>query len=229
MYVVNLTLQEIVFYRTPNLELLLGMRKTKEDADATKQAILDAAILLFSEHGVAKTSLEKIAKQANVTRGAVYWHFASKQEIFEALHDQLHSPFIQTIVDGLENITSNPIEQLQKVCTDILIDLEINEAKRKIATLFLLRCDYSGEFAESKARFNAKKAQKHASLSKYFSKAIEQGIFSKDTDSTILTIGLSAYLRGLAVEYLEDPSAFSMQRKAARLIQMYLGNLQCNK
>ena len=202
------------------------MRKTKEDADNTKQSILDAAVILFSEHGVAKTSLEKIAKAANVTRGAVYWHFANKQEIFEALHDQLHSPFIQMITDGLDADSSNAIAQLQEVCIELLIDLEQNETKKKIATLFLLRCDYSDEFAHSKDRYNEKKKQKHITLSRYFDKAIKQGILPADTDSMLLTIGISAYLRGIAVEYLEDPDAFSLQDNAAKLIGMFFERLQ---
>jgi AcrR family transcriptional regulator len=189
------------------------------------KAILDAAVKLFSEHGVAKTSLEKIAKAAGVTRGAVYWHFSSKQDIFEALHDQLHSPFIQMITDGLEAVSPNAIEQLQEVCTELLIDLEQNKMKKKIATLFLLRCDYSDEFAQSKERYNEKKKQKNVTLSRYFDKAIKQGVLPENTDSMLLTIGISAYLRGIAVEYLEDPDAFSMQDNAAKLIGMYFGNL----
>jgi hypothetical protein len=42
----------------------------------------------------------------------------------------------------------------------------------------------------------------------------------------LLSIGISAYLRGIAVEYLEDPDAFSMQENAAKLIGMYFGKLQ---
>ncbi|MFQ3249345.1 MAG: AcrR family transcriptional regulator [Glaciecola sp.] len=202
------------------------MRKTKEDADITKQSILDAAVVVFSEHGVAKSSLEKIAKTANVTRGAVYWHFASKQEIFEALHEQLHTPFIQVITDGVEAVSANAITQLKKVCTEVLIDLEKDEKKKEIATLFLLRCDYSGEFAQSKERFNERKKLKLITLSKYFDKAIEQGVLPKNTDSMLLAIGISAYLRGIAIEYLEDPDTFSMQDNAAKLISMYLGKLQ---
>jgi AcrR family transcriptional regulator len=205
---------------------LIVMRKTKEDADNTKQSILDAAVRLFSEHGVAKTSLQKIAQAANVTRGAVYWHFSSKQDIFEALHDQLHLPFIQMITDGLEAVSPNAIKQLQEVCTELLIDLEQDQTKKKIAILFLLRCDYSDEFAQSKDRYNEKKKQKHVTLSRYFDKAINQGVLPENTDSMLLTIGISAYLRGIAVEYLEDPAAFSMQENAAKLIGMYFGKLQ---
>ena len=202
------------------------VRKTKEDADITKQSILDAAVVLFSENGVATTSLEKIAKAANVTRGAVYWHFASKQEIFEALHDKLHTPFIQIITDGLDTGGDNAMAQLQYVCTELLIDLERDMTKRKIATLFLLRCDYSGELSRSKTRFNEKKKQKHLTLSRYFDKAIEQGVLPSSTDSKLLSIGVSAYLRGIAVEYLEDPDVFSLEQNAAQLIGMYFGSLK---
>jgi AcrR family transcriptional regulator len=224
--------QETIQTKTDSLlssifvEELIVMRKTKKEADNTKQSILDAAVRLFSEHGVAKTSLQKIAQAANVTRGAVYWHFSSKQDIFEALHDQLHLPFIQMITDGLEAVSPNAIVQLQEVCTKLLIDLEENETKKKIATLFLLRCDYSDEFAQSKDRYNVKKKQKHVTLSGYFDKAIKQGVLPENTDSMLLTIGISAYLRGIAVEYLEDPDAFSMQENAAKLIGMYFGKLQ---
>lgn len=202
------------------------MRKTKEEAELTRQAILNAAVVLFSEHGVANTSLEKIAKAAHVTRGAVYWHFANKQEIFEALHDQLHAPFIQVITDGLETVSANAIVKLEEVCTNVLIDLELNQTKRKVATLFLLRCDYSGEFAQSKERYIEKKKQKNLTLSKYFDKAIAQGILPVTTDSMLLTIGISAYLRGIAVEYLENPGAFSMQDNAASLIAFYFASMK---
>jgi TetR/AcrR family acrAB operon transcriptional repressor len=108
------------------------------------------------------------------------------------------------------------------VCSQLLIDLEQNETKRKVATLFLLRCDYSGEFANSKTKFNEKKKIKLLSLSKYFDKAIAQGILPKNTNSMLFSIGISAYLRGIAIEYLEQPETFSMQENAEKLISMYL-------
>ena len=107
------------------------MRRKKEDSEQTKQAILDAAIEVFGEYGVAKSSLEKIAQRAKVTRGAVYWHFENKQQIFDALHECLHTPFIQAIVDGLEQASIDPIGQLQRLCTALLVDLEQDEKKRK--------------------------------------------------------------------------------------------------
>ena len=60
-------------------------RKTKEEALLTRNAILDAAESVFQERGVSNTSLAEIATAAGVTRGAVYWHFANKIDLFDAM------------------------------------------------------------------------------------------------------------------------------------------------
>ena len=48
-------------------------RRTKEDAFATRNSLLDAAEQVFYEQGVARASLNEIAQRAGATRGAVYW------------------------------------------------------------------------------------------------------------------------------------------------------------
>ena len=58
------------------------MKKAKEDAMITRQSILDAAFKCFFENGFKSTSLDMIAKEASVTRGAVYWHFKDKSELY---------------------------------------------------------------------------------------------------------------------------------------------------
>ena len=63
------------------------MRRTKEDAELTRQAVLDAALQVMSRRGYAGTRLEDIARAAKVTRGAIYHHFPGKPELFAALVD----------------------------------------------------------------------------------------------------------------------------------------------
>ena len=62
-------------------------RRTKEDALATRDALLDAAERVFGRRGVARTSLAQIAEEAGLTRGAVYWHFKDKADLFTAMMD----------------------------------------------------------------------------------------------------------------------------------------------
>ena len=57
------------------------VRRTKEEAQETRNSILDAAERVFFEKGVSRTSLADIAQAAGVTRGAIYWHFAHKSDL----------------------------------------------------------------------------------------------------------------------------------------------------
>src|SRR3954470_16660398 len=64
------------------------VRRTKEEALATRHSILDAAELLFEKRGVSRTSLQDIAEAAGVTRGAIYWHFQGKEDLFTAMMER---------------------------------------------------------------------------------------------------------------------------------------------
>jgi len=84
-------------------------RKTKEEAAATRESVLMAALDLFSEKGFSRTTFSNIAKRIGMTRGAVYWHFDNKPALLAALMDHVHAlkesrvesqiPAIQTIED----------------------------------------------------------------------------------------------------------------------------------
>ena len=67
----------------PEMEAVRTRRE--EYAEATYQALLDSAAACFLEQGFAATSLDAVAKRARVTKGAIYHHFASKRDLFEAV------------------------------------------------------------------------------------------------------------------------------------------------
>lgn len=197
------------------------MRRTKEDAEQTKEAILDAAIEVFSERGVARATLDQIARAANVTRGAVYWHFSNKKDIFDALFERLHSPFLQIILDDLENTDPNPIEQLETLCVKVLIDLENDIKTRQTLTLFMLKCDYSGELADYNKRYQEPKLDKLNAFSQYFRRAQELKQIPSNVDPMLLTKALNCYMRGVLCEYLETPELFSITHDARALMRLY--------
>ena len=60
-------------------------RKTKAEAEKTRQSILRAALDLFVEKGYERTTFEDVAARIRLTKGAVYWHFKNKSELFAAL------------------------------------------------------------------------------------------------------------------------------------------------
>ncbi len=68
-----------------------GRPRRLEYAASTRQALVDAAVELFSGRGYAGTSLDAVAGRARVTKGALYHHFSGKQALFEAAFDQVET------------------------------------------------------------------------------------------------------------------------------------------
>lgn len=60
-------------------------RRTKAEAEQTRQRILKAALDLFVEKGYERTTFEDVAERIALTKGAVYWHFKSKPDLFTEL------------------------------------------------------------------------------------------------------------------------------------------------
>jgi AcrR family transcriptional regulator len=71
---------------------------------ATRAALLEAATALFARRGFAKTALEDVAAAAQVTRGAVYHHFANKRDLFEAVIDALESEAKQQVTAATASV-----------------------------------------------------------------------------------------------------------------------------
>lgn len=86
-------------------------RRTKQDAQATREALLDAAERVFELRGVSHTSLAHIAEAAGLTRGAVYWHFKDKAALFNAMMERVTLP-LEKELEGLAQCTGDPIDAL---------------------------------------------------------------------------------------------------------------------
>jgi AcrR family transcriptional regulator len=90
---------------------------------ATRAALLEQATALFAECGYTGTSLEDVASASQVTRGAVYHHFASKQALFESVLDEQETNAIQWILaaasgSGPQEATTRALDALLTQCCD---------------------------------------------------------------------------------------------------------------
>ena len=110
------------------------MTPTKaEQADATRTALSAAARQLFTERGYAATSTTEIVERAGVTRGALYHHFAAKDELFRAVFEQLEGEVTGHVAQ--EALTSaDPLEQLRRG-TRAYLDACIDPAVQRVVLL----------------------------------------------------------------------------------------------
>lgn len=131
------------------------MRRTKEEAEKTRLAILASAEQLFLARGVAHTSLDLIAREAGVTRGAVYWHFENKAHLFHEMLNQLRLPPEQLIERLSVCDTQDPLKALYELTIEVLNSLGSNPQKRRILTIMLHRCEFTDELREAEIRHYA--------------------------------------------------------------------------
>ncbi|MCD8566672.1 MAG: TetR family transcriptional regulator [Alphaproteobacteria bacterium] len=175
---------------------------------------------------MARSTLEDIAQAARVTRGAIYWHFKNKTEIFDALYERLHRPFLEMIMEDLEKDHPEPLEQLQDLCIRLFLDLKNNESKRQALDLFLIKCDYSGELAPYKEKHLKKKAEKQKAFARYFEKAKTKKKLPVNADPELLAQTVGCFMKGLLFEYLDDPESADTQKKIPLLIELFFNTIK---
>lgn len=125
------------------------MRRTKSESEETRRRILDAAETVFLEIGVSMASLDRIAKEAGVTRGAVYWHFSDKSEIFTAMVARVHSLHKDLIENGIDDDESEPFRFIAERAMGLVHIFESNDHARKVYKIIVTRCEYVGNMRGS--------------------------------------------------------------------------------
>ena len=128
------------------------MRRTKEDAARTREAILEGALACFDRYGISSATIEQIACAAGVTRGAVYHHFEGKRDILRAIRERVSLPLLDRADTALlRQPDSTALERIERFLLSILEALEKDPRKRQALTVMQLRCEYVGELAEELA------------------------------------------------------------------------------
>lgn len=97
-------------------------RRTKEDAEKTRDRILDAALDIFTEKGYSKTTFVDIADKIGLTKGAVYWHFKTKMDLLVAMvasgEEELCSEFNNKALSSIEELRSSVLKYARTMVDD---------------------------------------------------------------------------------------------------------------
>src|SRR5690554_1230692 len=192
------------------------MRRTKEDAEKTRAAILDAAERLFLERGVAHTSLEHIARAAGVIRGAVYWHFQNKADLFNAMLNQVRLPPEQ-IAEKLSSDPQLSVNSLRDMCILALQNLMQNEQKRQILTILMQRCEVTDELRPAMDRHNQFIQQVVDVFERLLAEAERHGQLHPGISARQAARAVHALLLGLINDLLRDPQCLDPQTDGAAI------------
>lgn len=192
------------------------MRRTKEDAEKTRIALLASAERLFLDKGVAHTSLDQIARDAGVTRGAVYWHFQNKAHLFHEMLNQVRLPPEQMTERLCSCTQQQPLQVLRDLVIEGLGALGRDEQKRRVMTILLHRCEFTEELREAEERHQAfinmfidlcEKLLEHAADALY-----------PDVTPQLAARTLHALIVGLFSDWTRDPELFDPELDGPALI-----------
>lgn len=200
-------------------------RRTKAEAESTRAAILDAAEVMFYQHGVSRTTLEKIAAEANVTRGAIYWHFQNKADLFNAMLERVRLPF-QHMLDAVDaNPSKDPIQQVRDLLVNGLSLIASSEQHRRVLTIVFHRCEYIDELNPAVTKQDELDEQAIAVMERAFDRAATANLLRQGLSPRLAALSLHTYVGGIISQYLLKPEQCDLQQHAATMIDAMLRGL----
>lgn len=202
------------------------VRRTKEDAEVTRHQLLDAAERVFNEKGVARTSLAEIAAAAGVTRGAIYWHFKNKADLFHAMLERVKMPIDAMIEQMKQEQEVDPLTMLRDGAVSVLRRVATDAQTRCVFDIVRHKCELVDDMDVARDRQMESRAGCHAKIEQDITAAITQGILPPHLDPHIAAIGLHAFIDGLISNWILNPQAFSLGDQAEQLIDIYIEGLR---
>lgn len=186
------------------------VRRTKEDAIATRNGLIDAAEKVFYDKGVARASLSDIALAAGTTRGAIYWHFKDKVDLFNAMMDRVTLPLEQGYGEFEASVCPDPLQRLRAVMTLVLESVASDERTRRVFEIALHKVEYVGELVAVRERHLAACDGFIRQLARDFELAAQAQQAAMPVSPMGAAMGLHALFDGLIQNWILSNGVFDL-------------------
>lgn len=200
------------------------MRRTEEEAEATRQALLEAALRLFSSKGYAATGLEEIAAAANVTRGAIYHHFDNKAHLYRTLLQSFAGRFDAQVAAAIEEGGT-----FLEICRRVMIKpLAYLEQEHDFAAFYELVQFHTVDIPELQEVHQAQMAgvdRMVQTIGGYFQAGIVQGVVRPALDPQHLARTFVALQNGLIHLWLVQQKSFSLTEAAQTAAGLFVAGI----
>lgn len=192
-------------------------RKTKAEALKTRQMLIESAIEQFARNGVANTTLTDIADAAGVTRGAVYWHFTSKIDIFNAIWEQ-QAPLRDIIYHQTkEDVHANPLIHLRNQFVTALQYIAADTRLRALMQILYHRCEFIDDMMPEE-QIRQKIGFSYENVRQVLKESIAMGLLPADININIVLIMLHGFFSGVIKNWLMAPEKFDLYLHAPELV-----------
>lgn len=187
------------------------MRKTKTEALKTKEHLMLAALETFYRKGIARTSLNEIAQAAGVTRGALYWHFKNKEDLFDALFQRICDDIENCIAQDAEDAEGGSWAVFRHTLLHFFERLQSNDIYYKFHNILFLKCEHT---------------EQNAAVIAVLTEAVENQDLADDLDKETAVIFIKSTLDGLIWRWFSSCERFDLGKTAPRIIGIMMDNLE---
>ena len=201
------------------------VRRTKEEAQETRSRILDAAEKVFHEKGVAHAGLEDIATTAKVTRGAIYWHFKDKAELFDAMMQRVVLPAEEMLEQAGAPGSDDPLELLRRATVQVLVRTARDPRMQSVFEIAYHKCEYVGDAVGVRARHVASQNECLRTIEAGFRECVSAGRLPPAVNPKVAAMGAMSLVSGLIANWVLEPSSFPLKRHAEALVDIYFRGL----
>jgi len=194
-------------------------RKTKAEAALTREKIIQSARAVFNRRGVSSTSLEEVAADADVTRGAVYWHFKNKADLFRAVRSQTGR-----LLQLNQRSHGDALFKLENGLLSALHRLETDSEARKTFEVMLWHCEFVGDFANVRNELMTSGRDFLHEITELYEEAVREKILTSYLDPQLAALDTYFFFTGLLKIWLAENRQTQVHQRAAEVIRTHIKN-----
>lgn len=202
------------------------VRRTKEEALETRNLILDTAEQVFLERGVSRTSLEKIAAAAGLSRGAIYWHFRNKADLFDAMMGRVVLPMEEMAARASASDLDDPVAHVRACALNVLDHLTSNPRCQRVFEICCHKVEYVDEMMQVRQRHIEARNNCLQHMERGLRNAAKKGQLAPSVNPRLAAVGLHALVDGLIMNWVLDPKYMPLAREAKLLVDQYLDRIR---
>jgi AcrR family transcriptional regulator len=170
-------------------------------AEPGREGLIATAIDCFARYGYAGTSIDRIARAAGVTKGALYYHFRDKEHLLSEAVSERVGAFERYVLDKVEPL-DNPAEalrQIARICGENAIR---DNHRRFILTLMVEALDTNPRLSEA---FRGILRRFRSYLAGIVRVGQEQGVFRRDVEASLAAQLFAGGVIGAELQHYQDP------------------------
>lgn len=187
-----------------------------------KEGLLRTAIDCFGRYGFAGTSIDRIARAAGVTKGALYYHFRDKDELLFAAVKERIQDFETSVADRIDP-ADDPADALRQVAALCASNAQTDSQRQFILTMMVEAIDTNDELSQE---FEAMLRRFRSFLKYLIRTGQEAGTFRDDCDAQAGAELMVGSILGAEVQFYQDRENFDLDRALATLVDQQLAWLR---